>query len=108
MTDKKIIQLLLDLKCPTNILGFEYLKQAVHIVTENKGIRKMELYRSIAETCNKKPPVTTTNVERSMRYALEHVVANNTPLYQKLFGDAKKVVNSEFISRCILYLEAGV
>lgn len=98
----KITRILHDLGIPSNIKGYQYIRDAIFLVYSNPtligGITK-ELYPLIS----KKYSSSITRVERAMRHAIE--VSWNRgdwDLMQEIFGhsvdiDKAKPTNSEFI-----------
>lgn len=99
-----ISQVLSTLGVPTNLLGYEYLRQAIFIAVQDKnslcGITKI-LYPAVA----KKYQVSTSSVERAMRHAIEVSCSRGDPkAIESFFGNtlnpnSGKPTNSEFISK---------
>lgn len=97
-----ISKMLHNLGIPSHIKGYQFLRDAVHLVFENPdmigGITK-ELYPELAEKYN----TTVSRVERAIRHAVE-VSWNrgDLKLMETIFGhsvdiDKAKPTNSEFI-----------
>lgn len=99
-----ISQVLSTLGVPTNLLGYEYLRQAIFIAVQDRnslcGITKI-LYPAVA----KKYQVSASSVERAMRHAIEVCCSRGDPdIIEDFFGNTMnpnsgKPTNSEFISK---------
>lgn len=97
-----LTKILHDLGVPSNIKGYEYIREGIMILYKNPsiigGITK-ELYPDIADKYN----TSVSRVERAIRHAIE-VSWNrgNLELMEEIFGhsvdyDKAKPTNSEFI-----------
>lgn len=96
----KISRLLHELGIPSNVKGYEYVREAILELynNQNLGITK-EIYPKIANKYN----TSVSKVERSIRHAIE-VSSNrgNIELMEEIFGhsvdiERAKPTNSEFI-----------
>ena len=100
--ESSIIYLLHQLGVPSHIKGYRYLKEGINIMyfnpEEGRKITK-KLYPDIAN----KFDTTNTNVERSIRHAIElGWNRGNYKLIEEIFGysidiERSKPTNSEFI-----------
>lgn len=100
----QISEILCDLGIPASLLGYEYLRFAIHLaLTDRKclfGITKI-LYPTVAEEFN----TSASRVERAIRHAIE-VACNrgDIDVFRKIFRNTispntGKPTNSEFISK---------
>lgn len=86
---------------PCNILGRQYLFEAVKVCHENPTIRVCKLYAEVAE----KVGATASRVERAMRFAIHRGLDNCTPSQlEAVFGNTISALkgyptNAEFIFR---------
>ncbi len=97
-----ISKLLHDLGIPSHIKGYQFIRDAVHLVFDNPemigGITK-ELYPELARIYN----TTVSRVERAIRHAIEiSWNRGDIDLMESIFGhsvdiDKSKPTNSEFI-----------
>ena len=97
-----ITKLLHNLGVPSNIKGYQYIREGIKIIYDNPDITNAitkELYPSLAKKFN----TTASRVERAIRHAIE-VSWNrgNISLMEEIFGfsvnvDKAKPTNSEFI-----------
>lgn len=104
--NKEIVMALRELGIPADLLGYEYLKQAICLCMDDRSYIKTltkRLYPAIAE----KFETTPTRVERAIRHAIE-VCWNrgNVTTLNRYFGytiDAKKdkSTNGEFIATVV-------
>lgn len=102
----EISQTLCELGMPTNLLGYQYLRYAIHAaMREPEILRAMtkELYPQVAGEFR----TTATGVERAMRHAIEVVWdRGNVEILESYFGysvdpNRGKPTNSEFISKIV-------
>lgn len=94
-----IANALLNLGVPTKLKGYIYLREAVGLFAANPGqtITK-ELYSEVGSRCN----ATVTQVERSIRTAIEIAWAHRDPqAWGRLFplSEDGRPTNGEFVSR---------
>lgn len=97
-----ISKMLHDLGIPSHIKGYQFLRDAVHLIFENPdligGITK-ELYPELANRYD----TTVSRVERAIRHAIEvSWTRGDLKLMENIFGhsvdiDKAKPTNSEFI-----------
>ena len=104
-----ISSLLLALKVPTDLVGYDYLLWAVQLYGENptQGITK-ELYPSVAAKYGRQ--VTSGKVEKGIRDVIDHAFRDCDEETWKLFFPAPGNIwarpsNTEFISRIYRLLE---
>lgn len=98
-----IIETLNDLGIPANILGYEYLKEALKLTVGDKTFinsMSQRLYPAVA----KEYGTTPSRVERAIRHAIELTFDNLSPeVLSKYFGNCTnyykgKTTNSQFIA----------
>lgn len=103
--DESITNLFLTLGIPAHIKGYQYLREAVHMVIQNRDVINRitkELYPGVARRFDTSP----SKVERAMRHAIEvawsrgRLDAVNRMYGYKVFDAMDKPTNGEFIS-CI-------
>ncbi len=101
--DESITNLFLTLGIPAHIKGYQYLREAVLMVLENREVINRitkELYPGIAVRFDTSP----SKVERAMRHAIEvawsrgRLDAVNRMYGYKVFDAMDKPTNGEFIS----------
>ena len=101
--DDQITNLFLTLGIPANIKGYQYLREAVRMVVENRDVINRitkELYPGVA----KRFDTSASKVERAMRHAIEvawsrgRLDAVNKMYGYKVFDVMDKPTNGEFIS----------
>ena len=101
--DDQITNLFLTLGIPANIKGYQYLREAVRMVVENRDVINRitkELYPGVA----KRFDTSASKVERAMRHAIEvawsrgRLDAVNRMYGYKVFDAMDKPTNGEFIS----------
>lgn len=94
--EKKISAFLVNIKVPTNITGYVFLREAIKTVcldfSQIQGITKI-LYPAIAKKFNSTP----NKVERAIRHAIElSWYKSNHPFFSQFGSD--KPTNSQFIA----------
>jgi two-component system, response regulator, stage 0 sporulation protein A len=93
--DSRISELLLELKIPSNLCGYVYIREALKIVCMDFGLLQgitKNIYPAIAKKCNSLP----NRVERGIRHAIEvSWYKSNHPMYRHRL---EKPTNSEFIA----------
>ncbi len=100
MKKNKIKMLLIKAGVTPELIGYNYLAEAIAIVKgcikDDKPTQKnfMQIYKEIAD----KFSVSTSGVERNMRTALQKALANDTDLFSDLFS-----VNSNVTLSCFVY-----
>ena len=101
--DEKITNLFLTLGIPAHIKGYQYLREAVHMVIDNRDVINRitkELYPGIASRFD----TSASKVERAMRHAIEVAWSRgrldtvNKMYGYKVFDAMDKPTNGEFIS----------
>ena len=101
--DEQITNLFLTLGIPANIKGYQYLREAVHMVLADRSVTgriTKELYPGVA----KRFGTTPSKVERAMRHAIEvawnrgRLDTVNRMYGHRVFERQDKPSNSEFIS----------
>ena len=101
--DEHITNLFLTLGIPAHIKGYQYLREAVHMVIDNRDVINRitkELYPGIAGRFD----TSASKVERAMRHAIEvawsrgRLDAVNKMYGCKVFDAMDKPTNGEFIS----------
>jgi two-component system response regulator (stage 0 sporulation protein A) len=101
--DEQITNLFLTLGIPAHIKGYQYLREAIHMVLDNHDVINRitkELYPGIARRYG----TTSSKVERAMRHAIEvawnrgRLDTTNQLLGVNLFNERDKPTNGEFIS----------
>ena len=101
--DEQITNLFLTLGIPAHIKGYAYLREAVHMVIENRGVINRitkELYPGVARRFD----TSASKVERAMRHAIEVAWSRgrldtvNKMYGYKVFDAMDKPTNGEFIS----------
>ena len=101
--DDQITNLFLTLGIPANIKGYQYLREAVRMVVENRDVINRitkELYPGVARRFD----TSASKVERAMRHAIEvawsrgRLDSVNQMYGCKLFNVMDKPTNGEFIS----------
>ena len=101
--DERITNLFLTLGIPAHIKGYQYLREAVHMVLENHDVINRitkELYPGIARRFD----TSASKVERAMRHAIEVAWSRgrldtvNKMYGYKVFDALDKPTNGEFIS----------
>lgn len=95
-----------ELGIPCNLLGRNYLLEAIKIFRENPGIKTCQIYKDVAALVN----TTNYRAERSIRHAIERGFDNLDPeTIFRYFGNTispskGKPTIGQFISRiCHLY-----
>lgn len=79
---------------PMNLLGYEYIKEALEIYLKKPEIGIMVMYEEIA----KKHDVKSYCVERNIRNAIERGYPMlNEDIKKKIFGSKERVKVSEYI-----------
>ena len=110
-TEVKISKVLKQLGILPNILGYEYLKEAIDMMLKDdsvirKGVTKV-MYPAIA----RKFTTESSRVERAIRHAIERAcIRGDAELIEDIFGhgisaDSGKPTNSEFIACVSEYLK---
>ena len=101
--DERITNLFLTLGIPAHIKGYQYLREAVHMVIDNRDVINRitkELYPGVARRFD----TSASKVERAMRHAIEvawsrgRLDAVNRMYGYKVFDAMDKPTNGEFIS----------
>ena len=101
--DEQITNLFLTLGIPAHIKGYQYLREAVHMVLDNHDVINRitkELYPGIA----RKFDTSASKVERAMRHAIEvawsrgRLEAVNQMYGYRVFAREDKPTNGEFIA----------
>ena len=101
--DEQVVNLFLTLGIPAHIKGYAYLREAVHMVLEDRALLSRitkELYPGIARRFD----TSASKVERAMRHAIEvawsrgRLDSVNKMYGYKLFDAMDKPTNGEFIS----------
>ncbi|MDO5323664.1 MAG: sporulation transcription factor Spo0A [Clostridia bacterium] len=101
--DDRITNLFLTLGIPAHIRGYQYLREAVHMVIENRDVINRitkELYPGVARRFD----TSASKVERAMRHAIEvawsrgRLDSVNKMYGYKVFDALDKPTNGEFIS----------
>lgn len=101
--DNKIIRIFMAMGIPSNLKGYQYLREAVKMtINEPDVITQIttRIYPELAERFHTSP----SNVERSMRHAIETAwergkIENIDSLFGlKIYDRNEKPTNSEFIA----------
>jgi len=101
--DERVANLFLSIGIPAHIKGYQYLREAVRMVIEDRDVINRitkELYPGIARRYG----TSSSKVERAMRHAIEvawnrgRIDATNQLLGVTLFNERDKPTNGEFIS----------
>ena len=101
--DEQITNLFLTLGIPAHIKGYQYLREAIHMVLDNHDVINRitkELYPGIA----RKFDTSASKVERAMRHAIEvawnrgRLEAVNQMYGYRVFAREDKPTNGEFIA----------
>ncbi len=101
--DERVANLFLSIGIPAHIKGYQYLREAVRMVIEDRDIINRitkELYPGIARRYG----TSSSKVERAMRHAIEvawnrgRLDTTNQLLGVNLFNERDKPTNGEFIS----------
>ena len=101
--DERVANLFLTIGIPAHIKGYQYLREAVRMVIDDRDIINRitkELYPGIA----KRYGTSSSKVERAMRHAIEvawnrgRLDVTNQLLGVTLFNERDKPTNGEFIS----------
>ncbi len=101
--DEQVTNLFLTIGIPAHIKGYQYLREAVHMVLENHDVINRitkELYPGIA----KRYATSASKVERAMRHAIEvawnrgRLDSINKMYGYKVFSPDDKPTNGEFIA----------
>ena len=101
--DEKVTNIFLSIGIPAHIKGYQYLREAVLMVLENRDIINRitkELYPGIARRFN----TSASKVERAMRHAIEVAWSRgrldtvNRMYGYKVFDAMDKPTNGEYIS----------
>lgn len=101
--DERIANLFLSIGIPAHIKGYQYLREAVRMVIDDRDIINRitkELYPGIARRYG----TSSSKVERAMRHAIEvawnrgRLDTTNQLLGVNLFNERDKPTNGEFIS----------
>lgn len=113
ITEKKISECLRSVGISANLLGFEYIKSAVMIISgQDEPSRRItrrnivkKLYPQIADIHNSTP----SRVERGIRHAIEKMyLLGDVDSFDKILGfpslEKGKLTNSEFIFALFEYL----
>ena len=101
--DQYVLTLLGQLSMPPNINGYQYLREAVNLVSADASLLRgltNKLYPRLAETFSSTP----SRIERSIRHAIE-ITANkeNREAFNRFFSNSslqhrEKPTNGEFIA----------
>ena len=101
--DEQVVNLFLTLGIPAHIKGYAYLREAVHMVLQDRSLLSRitkELYPGVARRFE----TSASKVERAMRHAIEVAWSRgrldtvNKMYGYKLFDAMDKPTNGEFIS----------
>lgn len=101
--DERICNLFLSLGIPAHIKGYQYLREAVHMVLENQDVINRitkELYPGVAQRFK----TSASKVERAMRHAIEVAWSRgrldtvNRMYGYKVFDAMDKPTNGELVS----------
>lgn len=102
--DKKISEILKELRVPVANLGYQYLRTGIKLILQNEDwIRSLNgpkgLYNEVGEVHN----TTANRVERAMRHGIECSFATaNKELLNKYFGQSDtKETNKSFIANIV-------
>ena len=107
--DQMIISLLAQIGMSPNINGYQYLREAVNLVTADASLLRgitNKLYPMLAEAFASTP----SRVERSIRHAIETtVLKGNMDVLYRLFGNTMespkgKPTNGEFVAMLAEYV----
>lgn len=94
--ERKISAFLVNVKIPTSITGYVFLREAIKIVcldfSQIQGVTKV-LYPEIAKKFN----TTSSKVERAIRHAIELSWFKSNHKFYRQFG-SDKPTNSNFIA----------
>ena len=101
--ERRIVEVLKDLGVPTNLKGYDYLRDAIYMCVEDKTILRRVTGRLYPELA-KRYDTTPVRVERAIRHAIE--VAwdrGDWDVFKRYFGNTissskARATNSEFIS----------
>lgn len=85
---KKVERKLMELGVTPNLMGFNYICEAIDILVDEPNIKTIALYALIAKKCK----TTSTSVERTIRHAITKV---NADTYHAIGGCGMR--NSEFL-----------
>lgn len=88
---EKVGNVLLDLNITPNLNGFNYICDAIEIISEEKAIRTCLLYEEVS----KRNESTPTKVERAIRHAFSKI-DKESENFKKYFG-VKKLTNSSLL-----------
>lgn len=99
MNRSDVEKILIDIGMKTNLLGFEYITDAVMIIYESEKKKKIcDIYKEIAEKSGK----TASSVERAIRaeIAVARKKTSNPKLTEKYLGDINSN-NSQSITQIV-------
>ena len=108
----RVSDLLVKLGCSPALLGFAYLKEAICICFDDpdswKGCVTKRLYPTVASIYS----ITTSCVERRMRFCIEQMFDRYSVIKDNFFGgtvcsEKGKPTNSEFIFMVIERMKMG-
>ena len=107
---KNVTKLLLEVGCPFNIRGKDYLRFAILYCMDKKhGITGVNSSKELYPAIAKEYDTTVSSVERTIRHAVSRTCENGSPLLEKSIrtrwnNQKRKLTNREFISLMVEYL----
>lgn len=104
--DNQIIKKLIDIGIPTNILGYQYIVDALRIlINDNAPLLIKDIYQIVAN----KNLTTVACVESAMRNAISQATKRSSEEFAKTFNESnKKPTNSQFITKLSQSIKVGL
>ncbi len=104
--ENHVIKKLIDIGIPTNILGYQYIVDAIGIlINTNVPVLTKDIYQFVAN----KNATTVACVESAMRNAIGQAAKQNSEEFAKTFTETnKKPTNSQFITKLSQSIKVGL
>jgi two-component system response regulator (stage 0 sporulation protein A) len=109
-SEKQITEALRSLGVPAHIMGYSYLRDAIHLVITEPDLQR-QITKSLYPAIATKYSTTPSRVERAIRHAIELAFTRGcSELMKKIFVGAinpekEKASNAEFISTVAEWLK---
>ena len=110
-TEVKISKVLKQLGILPNILGYEYLKEAIDMMLKDDSVIRRGITKVMYPAIARKFQSTSSRVERAIRHGVERAfIRGNAQMLNDIFGygvssDSGKATNSQFIACVAEYIK---
>lgn len=107
LTEKTISKKLRELGMPSNIYGFNYIKTALQLISEDETfLKRITTTSGLYATISKKYNTTVARTERNIRHAKEVVLSRGNTTELGSWDSSKDMTNGQFIGaiyECLKY-----